>query len=60
MDSFLKFLLDIALRITIIGLPVLGYAIEKNNDTSLIFGIMCFVSSVLIGIYGRNYDKLKY
>lgn len=60
MDTFLKFLLDIICRITIIGLPVLGYVIEKNNDTSLIFGIMCFVSSVLIGIYGRNYDKIKY
>lgn len=60
MDSFLKFLLDITCRITIIGLPVLGYVIEKSNDTSLIFGIMCFVSSVLIGIYGRNYEKIKY
>ena len=60
MDSFLKFLLDIVLRITIIGLPVLGYVIEKTNDTSLVFGITCFISSVLIGIYGRNYDKIKY
>ena len=60
MDTFLKFLLDIIWRLTIIALPVLGYAIEKNNDTSLIFGIMCFVSSVLIGIYGRSYDKIKY
>lgn len=60
MDTFLKFLLDIIWRLTIIALPVLGYAIEKNNDTSLIFGIMCFVSSVLIGMYGCNYDKIKY
>lgn len=60
MDTFLKFLLDITWRIAIIGLPVLGYAVEKNNDTSLIFGIMCFVSAVLIGMYGRNYDKIKY
>lgn len=60
MDSFLKFLLDITWRIAIIGLPVLGYVIEKSNETSLIFGVMCFVSSVLIGIYGRNYDKIKY
>lgn len=60
MDTFLKFLLDIIWRLAIIALPVLGYAIEKNNDTSLIFGIMCFVSSVLIGTYGHNYDKIKY
>ena len=60
MYTFLKFLLDIIWRLTIIALPVLGYAIEKTNDTSLIFGIMCFVSSVLIGAYGRNYDKIKY
>ena len=60
MDTFLKFLLDITWRIVIIGLPVLGYVVEKNNDTSLIFGIMCFASAVLIGVYGRNYDKIKY
>lgn len=60
MEAILKFLLDIIWRIAIIGLPVLGYVIEKTNDTSLIFGIMCFVSSVLIGAYGRNYDKIKY
>lgn len=60
MDTFLRFLLDIIWRIAIIGLPVLGYAIEKTNDTSLIFGIMCFVSAILIGIYGRSYDKIKY
>lgn len=60
MYTFLKFLLDIIWRLAIIALPVLGYAIEKTNDTSLIFGIMCFVSSVLIGAYGRNYDKIKY
>jgi hypothetical protein len=39
MDTFLKFLLDIIWRLAIIALPVLGYVIEKNNDTSLIFGI---------------------
>lgn len=60
MDSFLKFLLDAVCRLVIIGLPVLGYVIEKNNDTSLVFGITCFISSVLIGVYGRNYDKIKY
>lgn len=60
MGKILNFLLDIACRITIIGLPVLGYAIEKNNDTSLVFGITCFISSVLIGVYGRNYEKIKY
>jgi hypothetical protein len=60
MDSFWNFLLDAICRLVIIGLPVLGYAIEKNNDTSLIFGITCFISSVLIGVYGRNYDKIKY
>lgn len=60
MDSFLKFLLDAVCRLVIIGLPVLGYAIENNNDTSLVFGITCFISSVLIGVYGRNYDKIKY
>ena len=60
MYTFLKFLLDIIWRLAIIALPVLGYVIEKTNDTSLIFGIMCFVSSVLIGAYGCNYDKIKY
>ena len=60
MYTFLKFLLDIIWRLAIIAWPVLGYAIEKTNDTSLIFGIMCFVSSVLIDAYGRNYDKIKY
>lgn len=60
MDTILKILLDAIWRIAIIGLPVLGCVIEKNNDTSLVFGIMCFVSSVLIGSYGRNYDKIKY
>lgn len=60
MDTILKILLDVIWRIAIIDLPVLGYIIEKNNDTSLVFGIMCFVSAVLIGSYGHNYDKIKY
>ena len=60
MESFLKVLLDTIWRIAIIGLPVIGYAIEQNNDSSsLVFGIMCFISAALIGEYGKNYKKLK-
>ena len=60
MESFLKVLLDTIWRLVIIGLPVIGYAIEQNsNSSSLVFRIMCFVSAALIGEYGKNYKKLK-
>ena len=59
MEGFLKVLLDTIWRIVIIGLPVIGYAIEQNNNSSLVFGIMCFISAALIGEYGKNYKKLK-
>lgn len=60
MEAFLKVLLDTICRLVIIGLPVIGYAIEQNNNSSsLVFGIMCFVSAALIGVYGKNYKNLK-
>lgn len=60
MESFLKVLLDIIWRLVIIGLPVIGYAIEQNSDSpSLVFGIMCFISAALIGVYGKYYKNLK-
>lgn len=59
MEGFLKVLLDAIWRIIIIGLPVIGYAIEQNNNSSsLVFGIMCFISATLIGEYGKNYKRL--
>ena len=59
MENFLKVLFDALWRIVIIGLPVLGYSIEQNNNSSLVFGIMCFISAALIGEYGKHYKKLK-
>lgn len=59
MESFLKVVLDTIWRLVIIGLPVIGYAIEQNNNSSLVFGIMCFISAALIGVYGKNYKNLK-
>lgn len=57
MENLLKILLDCIWRLTIIGLPVLGYHIETNSDSSLVFGLCCFFSAALIGVYGSHYDK---
>lgn len=54
-----KFLADIVFRLVIIGIPVLGYILEKECGATLMFGLGCFISSLLIGVYGRNYNEIK-
>lgn len=52
---------DIIIRILIMILPVIGYSIEIKIDEwygSLLNIIMLVITSMLIGYYGRNYDKL--
>lgn len=52
---------DILIRILIMILPVIGYSIDIKIDEwyGWLFNIlMLMISSMLIGYYGRNYDKL--
>ena len=52
---------DILIRILIMILPVIGYSIDINIDEwygGLMNILMLMISSMLIGYYGRNYDKL--
>jgi hypothetical protein len=42
-------------------LPVIGYSIDIKIDEwygTLLNLVMAMISSMLIGYYGRNYDKL--
>lgn len=52
---------DILIRILIMILPVIGYSIDIKIDEwygTLLNLVMAMKSSMLIGYYGRNYDKL--
>ena len=52
---------DILIRILIMILPVIGFMIDKETDEcygTLLNFFMAMISSLLIGYYGRNYDKL--
>lgn len=52
---------DILIRILIMILPVIGYSIDNRIDEwygTLLNLVMAMISSLLIGYYGRNYDKL--
>lgn len=52
---------DILIRILIMILPVIGYSIDIKIDDwygGLINILMLMISSMLIGYYGRNYNKL--
>ena len=51
---------DLLIRILIMILPVIGYSIDNKIDEwygTLLNLIMIMISSMLIGYYGRNYDK---
>lgn len=52
---------DILIRILIMILPVIGYSIDIKIDAwygTLLNSFMAMISSMLIGYYGRNYNKL--
>ena len=52
---------EILFRILIMILPVIGYSIDIKIDEwygTLLNLVMVMISSMLIGYYGRNYDKL--
>lgn len=52
---------DILIRILIMILPVIGFMVDKETDewyATLFNFFMAMISSLLIGYYGRNYDKL--
>ncbi len=52
---------DILIRILIMILPVIGFMVDKETDEwygTLFIFFMAMISSLLIGYYGRNYDKL--
>lgn len=52
---------DILFRILIMILPVIGYSIDIKIDEwygTLLNLVMVMISSMLIGYYGRNYEKL--
>ena len=54
-------LYEILIRALILILPVIGYSIDIKIDEwygGLINILMLMISSMLIGYYGRNYDKL--
>lgn len=57
----MNFFYEILIRILIMILPVIGYSIDIKIDEwygGLINILMLMISSMLIGYYGRNYDKL--
>ena len=57
----MKFFYEILIRILIMILPVIGYSIDNKIDEwygGLINILMLMISSMLIGYYGCNYDKL--
>jgi hypothetical protein len=52
---------DGLIRCLIMILPVIGYSIDNKIDEwygILLNLFMVMISSMLIGYYGRNYDKL--
>lgn len=52
---------EILIRILIMILPVIGYSIDIKIDAwygTLLNLFMAMISSMLIGYYGRNYDRL--
>ena len=52
---------ELLIRILIMILPVIGYSIDNKIYEwygILLNFIMVMISSLLIGYYGRNYDKL--
>lgn len=54
-------LYEILIRALILILPVIGYSIDIKIDEwygGLMNILMLMISSMLIGYYGRNYDKL--
>ena len=54
-------LYEILIRALILILPVIGYSIDIKIDEwygGLINILMLMISSMLIGYYGRNYNKL--
>ena len=56
MTNALKIILDIIWRLTIIMVPVIGFACEQKYGVGAFAG--GFVAALLIGSYGRNYDKI--
>ena len=57
----MKFFYEILIRILIMILPIIGYSIDIKIDEwygTLLNLFMAMISSVLIGYYGRNYDRL--
>ena len=54
-------LYEILIRALILILPVIGYSIDIKIDEwygGLMNIMMLMISSMLIGYYGRNYNKL--
>lgn len=54
-------LYEILIRALILILPVIGFMVDKETDEwygTLVNFFMAMISSLLIGYYGRNYDKL--
>ena len=54
-------LYEILIRALILILPVIGYSIDIKIDEwygGLMNILMLMISSMLIGYYGRNYNKL--
>lgn len=52
---------ELLIRILIMILPVIGYAIDNKIDewyATLLNLFMVMISSMLIGYYGRNYNRL--
>ena len=57
----MRFICELFIRITILIIPVIGYSIDIKIDEwygGLMNILMLMISSMLIGYYGRNYNKL--
>ena len=56
MTTVLKIIFDCIWRLTIIIVPVTGFACEQKYGVGAVTA--GFLAALLIGIYGRNYDKI--
>ena len=59
MENFWKHLIGLIVKMVIICIPVVGYAIEATYSESFAFGISAIITYVLLDAYGKNYNRFN-
>lgn len=57
----MRFIYELFIRVAILIIPVVGFMVDKEIDEwfgTLFNIIMLTIASMLIGYYGRNYNRL--